>query len=141
MSLVAENQRFFRDKRKSFGRMPPDLPRTENLSYSESKFFSLFKVLVCEDLSPIKCRYYCRIEHSENRIIKSFGNEIGPEVLQSSIQQTYSLQKFHATQTVSTHNQLYVVCAFGILAALVFMERWTGALQVRSRFQTSHIAL
>ena len=39
-----------------------------------------------------------------------------------------------------THSQLHMVCAFGILAALVFVERWTGALQVRSRFRTAQIA-
>ena len=39
-----------------------------------------------------------------------------------------------------TYNQLHRACAFGILAALVFVERWTRALQVRSRFQTSQIA-
>ena len=47
-------------------------------------------------------------------------NEVRPGVLQSSPQQSYDLPKFHSARTESTHNQLHVVCAFGILAALMF---------------------
>ena len=82
---------------------------------------------------------YTAIEHSENKIITHFENEVGPGVLWSSNQQTYNLQKFRTTRTESTYNQLHVVCAFGILAALMFVECWTGALGVQSRFQTSQI--
>ena len=45
------------------------------------------------------------MEHSENKIIRHFENEVGPVVLRSSIQQTYNLQKFHTTRTKSTHDQ------------------------------------
>ena len=84
--------------------------------------------------------YGCNaIEHSENKISTCFENEVGPGMLQSSIQQTYNLQIIQRIRTEMTHNQLHMVCAFGILAALVFVKRWTGAFQVRSRFQTTRI--
>ena len=57
-------------------------------------------------------------------------------MLQSSVEQTYNLPIIHRVRTEKTHNQLGMVCAFGILAALVFIEHLTGTLQVRSRFQT-----
>ena len=81
---------------------------------------------------------YTVIEHSENKTITHFENEVGPGVLWSSNQQTFNLQNF-AQHGQNRHNQLHVVCAFGILAALVFVERWTGALGVQSRYQTSQI--
>ena len=61
-------------------------------------------------------------------------------MLQSSIEQIYNLQIIHRIRTEAIHNQLHMVSAFGVLAVLVFTERWTGALQVRSRFQTAQIA-
>ena len=60
-------------------------------------------------------------------------------MLQSSVEQTYNLQIIHRIRTKTTHNQSHMVCAFGILAALLFVEHWTGALKVRSRFQTVQI--
>ena len=69
-----------------------------------------------------------------------FENEVGPRVFQSSAQQTDNLQTFHTTRTESTHNQLHLFCAFSIHAALVFVERWTGALRAQSRFQTAQIS-
>ena len=59
------------------------------------------------------------IEHSENKIITCFENEIGPGMLQPRVQLTYSLQIIHKKDRYDT-NQLHMVCAFGILAALVF---------------------
>ena len=56
------------------------------------------------------------------------------------VPQIYNLQKFHTARTESTNNQLFLVFTSGILLALVFVERWTGALQVQSRFQTALIA-
>ena len=67
-------------------------------------------------------------------------NEVGLGVLQSSVQEMHNLQKFHTTITELINNQLQVVCAFGILATLVSVGRWAGALQARSRFQTAQIA-
>ena len=61
-------------------------------------------------------------------------------LLQYSPQQSYNLQKFHTARTKSIHNQLHVACTLGTLAALVFVECKTKALQVRSRFQTAQIA-
>ena len=79
------------------------------------------------------------IEHSENKIITCSESEVGPEMLQSGVQQTYNLQIIHRMKTEKTNYQLHIVYVFGILAALMFVERWTGALQVRSRFKTSQI--
>ena len=64
-----------------------------------------------------------------------FDNKVGPGVLQSNGQQAYDEQNF----TESTCNRLHMVSAFGILATLVFVERWARAIQVRSRFQTLQI--
>ena len=69
-----------------------------------------------------------QIEHSENKVNTYFENEVGPEELQSSIQETYNLQNFRTTRTESKHNQLLVVCAFDILAVLVFVKGYIGAL-------------
>ena len=80
------------------------------------------------------------IEHSEKKIVTYFESKAGLGVLQSSPQQTHNLQNFHTKRTESTHNMLLVVCACDILAVLTFVERWTVALPVRSRFQTALIA-
>ena len=80
------------------------------------------------------------MEYSKNKIFMYLENEVGPGVFQSSVQQIYNLQKFHTARTESTNNQLLLVFAFGILPAVVFLELWIGALQVRSRFQTAFIA-
>ena len=87
------------------------------------------------DLDPIsvkdssKCTKSRLIEHSKTKIVTHFENEVGPWVLQSSIQQTYNLQKFRTTRTELIHNQSHIVSAFSILAAVVFVERWTEALR------------
>ena len=39
-------------------------------------------------------------------------------MLQSSVQQTYNLQIIHRIKTETTHDQVHMVCAFGILAFL-----------------------
>ena len=77
-------------------------------------------------------------EHSRNKIIMQpglFENQIRPGVLQSTVQQTrvlheYQKHKPHATDYVSMLSLRYE-----ILANCVFVERWTGALQVQSRFR------
>ena len=79
------------------------------------------------------------IEHSENKIYTCFENEVGPEMLQSSVQEAYILQIIHRIRTETTHNQLHMVCAFGILAARGF-EPGTRALHVNFRFQVAQIA-
>ena len=61
-------------------------------------------------------------------------------MIQSSVQQTYGLKIIQRVTTETKHNRLYMVSASDILAALKFVERWTGAaLQVGSRFQTVQI--
>ena len=76
-------------------------------------------------------------EQFKNKSMTSFQNEVGPGILQSGVQQTYNLLIIHRIRTKTTYNLLHMVCAFGILAALGFLERWAGALQVQSRFQTA----
>ena len=61
-------------------------------------------------------------------------------MLQSSVQQTYNLQMIHRVRRDTTLHKLHMVFAFDILAALLFVEHWTGALQVRSRFQKAQTA-
>ena len=43
--------------------------------------------------------HFWSIEHSENRNITYFENEVGPGVLQFNIQQIYNLQNFHTKRT------------------------------------------
>ena len=43
-------------------------------------------------------------------------------MLQSSVQQTYNLQIIHRIRTETTYNELLKVCAFDILAAIMFAE-------------------
>ena len=90
--------------------------------------------------TDVRQNFFNWIEHSENKIITRFENEVGPGILQSSVQQTYNLQIIHKIRTEITYNQLYKICAFGILAAVEFVECWAGALQVWSRFQTAKMA-
>ena len=60
-----------------------------------------------------------------NYSITYFENEVGPGVLQFNVQQIYNPQNFHTTK----QNRHLISCmrgrAFGILAALVFVEHWT----------------
>ena len=44
----------------------------------------------------------------------------------------------HNKDRIDTY-QLHMFCVFGILVKFVFVERWTGALQVRPRSQTVQI--
>ena len=76
-------------------------------------------------------------EHSENKLIIYFENKVGPGVFLSNVQQRYNIQsaKYHATRIQRTHNQLHMVCGFSTLAVFTFVERWTGALRVGSRFK------
>ena len=64
------------------------------------------------------------LEHSENKIITYFKKEVEPGVICRNFTQ----------KGQNRHNQRHMLCAFGILAALEFVERCSGALQVRSRF-------
>ena len=69
------------------------------------------------------------MEHSENKIITYMENEAGPGVLQSSVQQTYTLRDyFQTTMTESKYNQWPILFAFDNDAAHVFPERCAGAL-------------
>ena len=64
-----------------------------------------------------------KVCHSENNTIRSFGNEVGPGVLRSRVQQTRTLQEFHTTKSESRNSQWLMLCAFGIFAAFMFIER------------------
>ena len=65
------------------------------------------------------------IDHSKNKIITYFENEVGLVVSQSSVQQTpRTLQEFSTTRTESRHRQWPTVYAFGILAARMFVGSW-----------------
>ena len=57
-----------------------------------------------------------------------FEKEDGPGMLQFNVQQTHNLQIIHRVITEKTHNQLCIACALCILAALLFVEYWTGDL-------------
>ena len=70
------------------------------------------------------------IEHSENKFIMHFENEAGPGVLESTIQQTHTLQKILTERTELTHNLWQMLLIFENLATLEFVECWTRALQV-----------
>ena len=64
-----------------------------------------------------------------------FGNEVGPGVLQSSIQQACFQQECQTTKAASKkHSQWSELWAFGIFAELIFSEYWIGALVLRSNF-------
>ena len=67
------------------------------------------------------------IEHSENKIIRCFRNEVGPGVLHSNVQKTCTLQEFHTKITESRNNQWLMLGSFEVV---IFIESWTGALQV-----------
>ena len=77
------------------------------------------------------------IEHSKNKIIRCFSEEVGPGVLHSNVQETRTLHEFHTERTELRSSQWLMLCAFSIFAAFVFTERSTGALQVRSSFSGS----
>ena len=65
--------------------------------------------------------HFWSVEHSENRNITYFENEVGPGVLQFNIQQIYNLQICtQRGQNRHAHSQLHI-----ILPAPVFVERWT----------------
>ena len=63
------------------------------------------------------------IDNSKSKIIKYFGNEAGPGVLHSGVQQTRTLQEFSTTWAESKNCQSVILSAFGIFAAFVFLER------------------
>ena len=70
------------------------------------------------------------IEHSENKSITYFENEVEPGVVQSSVERTCTQEEFHIKLTESKCNHWPTLFAFGILAAVVFVERGSGAFQV-----------
>ena len=51
-------------------------------------------------------------EHSENKIITHIENEVGPVVLQSSVQETFSSKEFQRIMTESKHGICFVSSAF-----------------------------
>ena len=59
---------------------------------------------------------YTAKEHSENKVITRFENEVGPGVLWSSNQQTYNLQNF----AQHGQNQHIISCTWFVL--LVFLQ-------------------
>ena len=59
---------------------------------------------------------YTAIEHSENKIITHFENEVGPGVLWSSNQQTYNLQNF------AQHGQNRHIISCTWCVPLVFLQ-------------------
>ena len=69
-----------------------------------------------------------------------FKNEVEPGVLQSSVQKTYVPQECQIAKIELRQFQCRELCAFGILAACMFVECWTGVFKVRPRFRTVQIA-
>ena len=51
-----------------------------------------------------------------------------------------ALQEFQTIRAELKHSQQPTLWAFGILAADMFIERWTRSPQVRFRFQTAQTA-
>ena len=60
------------------------------------------------------------IQHSENKIIRCFGNEVGPGVLHSCVQQKRTMQEFQITRTAWKHYQW--LSAFLQLSCLLNVE-------------------
>ena len=63
-----------------------------------------------------------------------FENEIGPGILQSSVQQMQGLQahQSHKPRATDYLSILSLLCE--IFADCMFVEHWTGALKVKHRF-------
>ena len=59
-----------------------------------------------------------------------FENEARPDILDSNIRQTYTLQKILTERTESTHNLWQILLIFGNFSLLEYVGRWTRALQV-----------
>ena len=86
---------------------------------------------------PLSTKLVKLIEHSDNKsITKSglFGNEIGPGVLQSKAQQTRLLQECQRHKPCATDYVSILSLLCEIFADCVFVEHWTGALQVPAPF-------
>ena len=80
------------------------------------------------------------IKHSEYRIIRQSGlfeNEIEPGVLHSSVQQTRALDEYEMYKPSATDYVSILSGLRDILADCMFVERWTGALQVQPRFRNT----
>ena len=60
-----------------------------------------------------------QIEDPKNRIITNYESEVGPGVLQFSIQQSMALQDFQTKGTELKHSQKRTSCTFVILAAVL----------------------
>ena len=77
------------------------------------------------------------IEHSENKIITQsglFGNETGSGVLHSIVQQTLALHEYRRHKPTAM-DYVSILCMLSeIFASYIFVEHWTGVLQVQSRF-------
>ena len=69
------------------------------------------------------------IEHSKNKIHHAFRKQLWTWSVSVQCSTNTKSAKFY-TRTESTHNQLHVLCNFGILAAFGFVECRTEALQV-----------
>ena len=78
------------------------------------------------------------IEHSENKIITQSGmfeNEIGPGLLESSVRQTHALQEYQRHRPCATDYVSILSMFSEIFADCMFLEYWTGILQVQPRFR------
>ena len=76
------------------------------------------------------------IEHSENKIVTQSGlfeNEIGPGVLNSSIQQIRLLEEYQMHKPSVTEYVSILSKFCEIFADCMFSECWTGALKVQPR--------
>ena len=78
----------------------------------------------------------CLTEYSEKRIITLFvlfENEIGPGVLQLTVQRN-TLQENQRDKKLATENVSILPLLFAILTGYMFVESWTRSLQVQPRF-------
>ena len=83
---------------------------------------------------------YYAIGRSENKIImqsKLFENETGLGVLQSRVQQTQALEEHQKHKPCTTDYVSIRSMLCEIFADCMFVERYTGALQVQPRFQNT----
>ena len=80
-----------------------------------------------------------RREHSENKIIAYFENEVGSGMLQSSVQQTYNLQIVQRIRTETTNYQLHMVYAFGVLMFVDGMLYYSTEFQCGGKLSSTRI--
>ena len=109
--------------------------QTYNLSLP--KTIEFFSVLSNAEFTTIRVEVHAMqyvlaeadIRMFEIRIKASKGSKESVTLF-SMVFRRLNLRIIRRIRTETTHNQLHMVHGFGILAALVFVERWTGALQV-----------